>query len=722
MQKPKKTNKYTILILTILISGCYYNWSLSSLKENPNPAKQQTSEFDSTASDSELINNVELQHPFAGNQISQLTELEKLDSTAQLIEIAASSLAEEQFTTAGYWFALAKVMLSNVKRDEISEYIEYYQDLVIEINNFYMEYVAGIDVLPKESPPEAIMAGIDEAEGDTAHIITDLDEIDIDSLKIEIESLTKPEVAYDSTALEALLDTVKTLPPVPLVRNKKVNNAIKFFKGKGRKVYNKWLERAGYYIPVLAPILKEVGLPEDIVFLAMIESGFNPKAYSYAHASGPWQFISSTARIFGLKVGWWYDERRDPVKSTHAAARYLKKLYTEFDDWYLALAAYNCGEGKVRRHVRRYGTDFWRLKRIPRQTRNYVPTFIAAAIIAKNPTEYGFKEIEFKPTEEVDSLLIKECYDLESIAKLAGTNEKTLSWLNPVITRWCTPPDKDEIWIYLPKGSKTDIAEELKKLPPEKKRRWVRHKVRRGEALSTIARRYGTTVRAICDVKENRISNRHRIRAGKVLNIPVPSERYKKTAVRHTPVSIPPNRDKIVYTVQRGDNLSLIAKRYGTTVSALRRWNKLYRKRYIHPGQKLTVWIKPSLAEKQSKVSKKRYQGPIPDVHIVKRGETAWDIARYYSVSLQELLNLNNLSKRAKIKPGDKLNVPKHDDSQTASETAKPEVRFYTVRKGDTLWDIAREYNITISELKMLNKIRNHKKIKPGDRLILPTD
>ena len=230
MQKPKKTNKYTILILTILISGCYYNWSLSSLKENPNPAKQQTSEFDSTASDSELINNVELQHPFAGNQISQLTELEKLDSTAQLIEIAASSLAEEQFTTAGYWFALAKVMLSNVKRDEISEYIEYYQDLVIEINNFYMEYVAGIDVLPKESPPEGIMAGIDEAEGDTAHIITDLDEIDIDSLKIEIESLTKPEVAYDSTALEALLDTVKTLPPVPLVRNKKVNNAIKFFK------------------------------------------------------------------------------------------------------------------------------------------------------------------------------------------------------------------------------------------------------------------------------------------------------------------------------------------------------------------------------------------------------------------------------------------------------------------------------------------------------------
>jgi membrane-bound lytic murein transglycosylase D len=662
----------------------------------------------------------------------ELIELAKLDSTSQLLEYANQFLNSDQPMMSGYWFALAKVMLASVNKDNATEYLDYHRDLIEEVNKFYASYVSGIDVLPVESSQEIIMAGIDEAEADSTSEALDTLSTASDSLQLVVELVEKPVVEYDSSALTALLDTVTALPPVPLVTNRKVNNAIKFFQNKGRKVYEKWMERGNTFIPSILPILQKEGLPDDIVFLAMIESGFNPKAYSYAHASGPWQFISSTGRIFGLEVGWWYDERRDSQKSTLAAAKYLKKLYTEFDDWYLALASYNCGEGRVRRQVRNLGSkDFWRMKRLPRQTRNYVPTYIAAVMIAHDPVKYGFKEWEFVSPKPVDSVLITECIDLELIAKFTESDYDEIVRLNPPITKWCTPPDRDATWIYLPAGSKTDIADELKAVPKEKKRRWTRHTVRNGEALSTIARKYGTTVWAICDVKENKIKNRNRIKAGKVLLVPVPPDKYKKVARSSAPFTPPSDRKKTYYTVRRGDNLSVIAARFHTSISSLRKWNKLYRKRFIHPGQRLVVWTKPGYAQKSPARNssnapyKQSLIGPNSNSHTVKKGENAWDIARKYKVSHSQLLSLNGLARKSVIRPGDKLLIPEYlaEDKPAGAKTnnqLNSSGNYYTVRRGDTLWDISIKYKTSIKELKKLNQINNHKKIKPGDKLKLP--
>ncbi len=701
----------------VLIPGCSsHPGFLRSHQDNDSPDKSDITEAvsldeDTTLSEAGVISPINL---------TELTVIQKLDSTAKYLDNANQLMNEEQFMPAGYWFALARVTVAEIKKSEVGKYQAFYDELVTEVENFYTLYVAGVEVLPLESPREAILAAIDEAEIDSNESgEAEGDSLDLGSL------LDRPEVVIDSTELKALLNTQERLPDVPLELNRKVNNAISFFQGKGRKVFTKWLERGETFVPILLPILQEEGLPDNLVFLAMIESGFNPKAYSYAHAAGPWQFISSTGKIFGLDVGWWYDERRDPTKSTHAAAMYLKKLYADFDDWYLALASYNCGEGKVKRHVRKYGTrDFWKLSKLPRQTRNYVPTYIAATIIANDPEKYGFKPMQFKPAPSRDSVLVSECVDLQALAKLAGIRESDLRTENPAIVRWCTPPDRDNTWVYLPAGDYDGLAEKVTALPPDQRRKFIRHTIRNGEALSTIARKYGTTVHTICSIKENKIRNRNRIRAGKVLMIPVPSDGYRASASPASNYSSPPpsDRKKTSYKVRKGDNLSTIAKRFGTSVSALRSWNKLYNKKFIYPGQSLTVWVKPT---KKSTIAASKFQGPMPKHHVVQDGDTAWDIARYYRVDMDELLKLNDLGRRSKIKPGQKLQLPEPalvsvNKPQPEKVTVKSDLRKHIVRKRDTLWDIAKKYDVSIASIKKENGLRTSK-IKPGQELIIPS-
>ena len=382
---------------------------------------------------------------------------------------------------------------------------------------------------------------------------------------------------------------------IPIVVNDRVEYFIKYFQTAGREKFTKWLQRSGRYIPLMRKLLREHGLPEDLVYLAMIESGFNPHAYSRRRAAGPWQFIYHTGRKYGLVVNWWIDERRDPEKSTIAAARYLKDLYDQFQCWYLAAAGYNAGEGKISRAIRRYRTeDFWKLAKyryLKRETRDYVPKLIAAALIAKNPEKYGFTNIEYEEPIEYEKVRVPDATDLRIIARCCGVDYETIKALNPELKRWCTPPNYPDYEVKIPKGTKERFLRNFARLKPSERITFRRHRVRRGETLARIARLYGTRVKPIMEL--NGIRNPRRVRAGTYLIIPLPASRSMAMKRAPSPRRTKPKRGpfkEIIYTVRKGDTLWEIAQQFNLNVREIKRWNNL-RGNLIHPGDRLRLWI-----------------------------------------------------------------------------------------------------------------------------------
>lgn len=373
---------------------------------------------------------------------------------------------------------------------------------------------------------------------------------------------------------------------IPLVRNKTVDQFIKYFQTKGRAQFQIWLDRIPEYGQLINGILKENGLPEELLYLAMIESGLNPKAFSRANASGMWQFIYSTGKIYGLKRDWYVDERRDPKKSTEAACKYLIDLYEEFDHWYLALAAYNSGSGRVQRAMRLHQTsDFWQLHSLPRETRNYIPYYLSAAIISKNPTEYGFETYSEKRKApfEFETVELEKSADLSVLARSAGTSLKTLQYYNPELRQSATP--KDGLYnLRLPIGTNDQFTANFNSLPEGQRfaPQYVLHKVRRGESLWTISKKYKVSIHDLASV--NKIRNRSKIRVGQKLTIPIRGAYATSDG--------PPGHIKVVYTVRKGDTLGHIAQDYGTRANKIRRWNNLKYGQYIFPGQKLVLWVK----------------------------------------------------------------------------------------------------------------------------------
>lgn len=704
--------RWLIYLIPLFFLGCYSPYKekmekVEKIANNPALTEIGVSPINETPFSDLETDSIETRE----SRWSGLSNQEMLDSTAKLLEISISRQKEGEYAIAEYYFQCALEIMYEVNETDPELDIPKYQALMLDIKRCYRAFVSGLEVLPEESSPEAVLLGIELS--------------DDDSINGENGLFYKPEFAIETVALDSALVLDFTFPPVPIVKNKKVRNAIAFFQGKGRKVFRKWLERSEFYVPSLQKILREEGLPEELVYLSMIESGFNPRAYSYAHASGPWQFIRSTGRIFKLKIDWWYDERRDPVKSTLAACKYLKKLYMDFDDWYLALASYNCGEGKILRHIRKYKTrDFWKLRRIPRQTRNYIPTYLAAVIIAQNPTEYGFEDVVHKNTPPYDSVLVTECLDLKLIAEIVDTTYRCIKELNPAVVRWCTPPTQDSIWLKIPQGRADIFYKCIASIPDDQKRSWVRHRVRRGETLSTIARKYGTSMRAITDIEANKIRNRHRIREGQYLLIPVPPHKYSRSLANYRlepeePYIPPEGREKVIYIVRRGDNLSTIAERYRTSVNALKRWNNLRGKRYIYPGQKLVIWLKEDFDYAISNDNSGIQVATNGKIHLVKRGENLSWIAQKHGLSVDTLMVLNGLSGRSVIHPGDEIKL--YDGGEAPLKPAEIEQSIYTVKRGDTLWDIAQAHGIDLSELIKYNNISGRGLIKPGDKLKIPS-
>ena len=274
----------------------------------------------------------------------------------------------------------------------------------------------------------------------------------------ELEQLGEKELAQEEKEAAKAEQEGKITYDIPITINKQVEFFIEYFQTRVSKRFGIWLARSGRYVPMMRAILKEHGLPEDLVYLAMIESGFSCKAYSRAHAVGPWQFIRGTARRYGLKVNYWVDERRDPVKSTYAAAKYLRDLYAEFNSWYLAAAGYNAGEVKIRRALARYGADdFWSISQrkrryLKQETKQYVPKMIAAALIAKNPSKYGFDDIKYDAPLKFDQVKVYAGTSVSVAAKLIGLKTGAISELNPELRRWCTPPTDGMYTLRVPAG------------------------------------------------------------------------------------------------------------------------------------------------------------------------------------------------------------------------------------------------------------------------------
>lgn len=326
---------------------------------------------------------------------------------------------------------------------------------------------------------------------------------------------------------------------VPVVVNDRVELFIKYFQTRGRRYFEKWLARSEMYLPMLKDIFRQSGLPEDLAYLALIESGFNPNAKSRARAVGMWQFMKWTGKKYGLKVDTWIDERRDPEKATWAAARYLKDLYGLFNSWHLAAASYNAGEGRIMRAVKKHNTDdFWvvaKYKRtLKRETRDYIPKYIAAMLIAKEPAKYGFADIEYHPQIAYGKVSIPGATDVRVIAKACECSVDDIKELNPQLLKWFTPPTGSEYEIKVPKDKVEVFQANFATIPPQERLNFLTHKVKKGETLSLIARKYNASVESILYL--NKFKSARNVRAGTEIIVPV---RAKKVA---TPEITPSNQ------------------------------------------------------------------------------------------------------------------------------------------------------------------------------------
>ncbi|MCK4716056.1 MAG: LysM peptidoglycan-binding domain-containing protein, partial [Candidatus Marinimicrobia bacterium] len=321
-------------------------------------------------------------------------------------------------------------------------------------------------------------------------------------------------------------------------------------------------------------------------------------------------------------------------------------LYKEFDDWFLALAAYNTGELRVWRAIRREGTrDYWKLRSLPRQTRNYVPTLMAGITIALDPEKYGF---ENKPEDiwKWDEVVINRCYEFEDIARVSGVSSTLLKKYNPELRRWTTPPENDKYILRVPVGKGTELTDKLADIPDvDRKPQWTTHRVRRGQTLSYIARKYGTSISAL--IASNNIRNKNQIKVRQVLKIP--TNQYYASHMVSTGQNI------VIHKVKKGETLSEIAGSYGVGLSKIRSINNLYGKRFIYPGQKLKIPVgKKHISNYSSTPS-----GKTKIIHVVKKGETLSEIADAYRVGLSKVRAWNNLYRRRFIYPGQKIVIYK---------------------------------------------------------------
>jgi peptidoglycan lytic transglycosylase D len=467
----------------------------------------------------------------------------------------------------------------------------------------------------------------------------------------EANDVTLPADA--STKAKAEAEIKNTHSDLPLMMTDQVAGYIDYFSGRGRENFENALIRSGRYRDMIQETLKEEGVPQDLIYLAQAESGFHPLALSRAGARGMWQFMSSRARGYGLKRSRWVDERQDPKKATKAAAHHLKDLYSQFGDWYLAMAAYNSGPGSVQSAVKRTGyADFWELYRrnvLPRETRNYVPIILAVTIMAKNPEQYGLDKLELDQPVPYDTVKIDYPVDLRLVAQCVNVTPYALQDLNPSLLRWTTP-ENGEFELRLPAGTKEQYTAAIEQIPTDKRVWWRYHQVADGETLASIARAYRTTTSAI--EKANSLEADSELVADSHLVIPIMPGKHAAAEDTQTYA-----RHITRYRVRRGDTVQKVAENFNVPPSMVRRWNHLRgnslrgrRILYLHqPISPMAAMSAKASASKTKKVAQNA--GNTSTVHHeVKKGETLYSIANAHHTTVQALQRDNG--KLPIIRPG----------------------------------------------------------------------
>ena len=386
-------------------------------------------------------------------------------------------------------------------------------------------------------------------------------------------------------------ESLKKIPhDLPIVANDAVLRYLNYYQNRGRKAMEAGMQRLGRYSEMISRILAEEGVPQDMIYLCQLESGFKPLALSRAKCKGLWQFAVSRGREYGLEQNWWVDERSDPEKSTRAAARHLKDLYLQFGDWLLAMAAYNTGPGNVERAIERTGyADYWELSKrgtLHPDTVGYIPIVMAVSLISKDPSKYGF---EVAPDQSIrtDKIKINSAIDLRLVAESLDLSLSEIKELNPHVRRLTTPRKDPDFTLYLPAGTKDRFLEEISVIPEEMRVSWRKHRVEEGESLSSIAKKYRTTPYAIAQA--NSLNTGQKIQVGDKLIIPV-------TGGRASGIVVEKDGGLIRYTVQKGDTIASIARDLDVTAQQISRWNRMPPKTPLKPGRVLVIYTESRAA------------------------------------------------------------------------------------------------------------------------------
>ena len=539
------------------------------------------------------------------------------------------------------------------------------------------------------------------------------DSLEVDSVEIENTPVLVRDIDFSQYDLKIEI-------------NDRVLEQIYYLAYRVPTFVKKSLARKGRYDSLIDSEIALAKVPKELKYLALVESGYKTTATSTARAAGIWQFIPSTARYFGMDVTWWLDERRSPQKSTKAAFKYLNRLYKEFGDWYLAMAAYNCGEGRVRRQIKKQGTrNYWELQ-LPKETRYYVPRILAAIVIATNPEKYNI-EYESQQSVAVDSVEVEHCIDLENIAHILDIEKQELRLLNPELRQQSTPP-RQSFQLMVPEGRGEFFSKYYKQLDKSRLVCQEGHKVRRGENLSIIAKKYRVSVSSIKSANNMRNS---RIWPNQILYIPLQSgkkaskSKTKKTSkkkLKSKADSKPKKRyDKkealSFYRVVPGDNLYNIGRRLGVSVETLQQWNELDPSVPLKIGQKLNLYGETNAPTPSKFKGRKK-------VYRVQQGDNLYQISRTLGVKLNDLLKWNNLEGRAVIRKGDLINyykgkTPVSKKKSTKKPSKKSKIKTYKVKDGDSLWGIAQKFGISVESIIKQNDLKNNR-IDPGQTLRIP--